>query len=112
MKRGEIWIASLEPKTGSEVGKKRPVLVLQTDLLNQVKHPTVVIAPISSQEQSENLLRYKIENKTFQKGFGYILIDQIRAIDVSLRLKKKIGAISTSDLKQIEILLRHVLDLY
>jgi hypothetical protein len=31
--RGEIWWANLEPIVGSEQGGRRPVLVLQTDLL-------------------------------------------------------------------------------
>ncbi len=42
MKRSEIWVASLEPNKGSEVGKQRPVLIVQTDLLNDVGHPNVM----------------------------------------------------------------------
>ena len=31
MKRGEVWVANLNPTRGREVGKIRPVLVIQGD---------------------------------------------------------------------------------
>ena len=31
MKRGEIWVANLNPNRGAEVGKIRPVLILQNN---------------------------------------------------------------------------------
>ena len=111
MKRGEIWIASLDPKKGNEVGKQRPVLVLQTDLLNDVKHPTVIIAPISSQAQATNILRFRIENTGLHKGEGYVLIDQVRTIDAALRLKKRIGKLKLAEVQEISVLLKQVLDL-
>ena len=111
MKRGEIWIASLEPKKGSEVGKQRPVVILQTDLLNDIGHPTVIIAPISSHQQKENILRLKLENSCLHKDVGYVLIDQLRAIDRGSRLKKKIGEIDSFELLKLSNLIGHVLDL-
>ena len=110
-RRGEIWVVSLDPKKGSEVGKQRPALVIQTDLLNDVGHPTVIIAPISSQIQEVNVLRFKLENTGLQKGFGYVLIDQIRTVDASLRLKKRIGKIKGSELEAVGLLLKQVLNL-
>lgn len=111
MKRGEIWIASLDPKKGSEVGKQRPVLILQTDLLNDVAHPTVIVVPISSQAQTENVLRFRVENPGLHKELGFVLIDQVRTIDGAQRLRKKIGKLKDSELEQISVLLKQVLDL-
>jgi mRNA interferase MazF len=111
VKRGEIWIASLEPRKGAEVGKQRPVLILQTDLLNDVGHPTVIVAPISSQAQAENILRFRIENPGLAKGAGYVLVDQLRTIDAGQRLRKRAGRLKAVELKQIEQRLRQVLDL-
>jgi mRNA interferase MazF len=51
IKRGEIWIANLNPKQGKEVGKTRPVLVIQSDFLNEVGHTTTIIVPISSKSR-------------------------------------------------------------
>lgn len=112
MKRGEIWIASLEPKKGSEVGKQRPVLIIQTNLLNDVGHPTVIVAPISSKEQKENILRYKIEDKNvFNLGFGFVLIDQIRAVDAVARLKKRLGSLNQQQMRDVSLRLKQVMDL-
>ncbi|MFO7890978.1 MAG: type II toxin-antitoxin system PemK/MazF family toxin [bacterium] len=36
----EIWIADLSPQIGTETGKTRPVLVVQTNLLNKIEHPS------------------------------------------------------------------------
>jgi len=39
IERGWFYLADLDPQRGTEPGKTRPVLVLQTDLLNQHGHP-------------------------------------------------------------------------
>ena len=44
----EIWIADLNPKSGTESGKTRPVLIIQTNLLNQVPHPSTFICSITT----------------------------------------------------------------
>ncbi|MEP6795925.1 MAG: type II toxin-antitoxin system PemK/MazF family toxin [Saprospiraceae bacterium] len=49
----QIWIANLNPGMGTETVKIRPVVVIQTDLLNDV-HPSTIICPISSNVQSES----------------------------------------------------------
>ena len=111
MKRGEIWVAQLEPKKGSEVGKQRPVLVFQTDLLNDVQHPTVIVLPITPQDQTENVLRYSVECTELHSGRGYVLIDQLRAIDSKSRMKKKIGKLAEDEMSKISRLVKLVLDL-
>src|SRR6266498_167727 len=47
MKRGEIYYANLDPTVGSEIKKKRPVLIVRNNANN--KHAsTVTIVPITS----------------------------------------------------------------
>lgn len=48
MRRGEIWWASLPRPRGSGPGKRRPVLVVQSDTFNQSAIRTVVVAVITS----------------------------------------------------------------
>jgi mRNA interferase MazF len=43
----EVWLADLNPRVGTEAGKTRPVLVVQTNLLNTVSHPSTIICPIT-----------------------------------------------------------------
>lgn len=47
MKRGEIYYANLSPTVGSEIDKRRPVLVVSNDANNRAAD-TVTILPITS----------------------------------------------------------------
>lgn len=49
MRRGEIWIANLNPNKGAEIGKARPVIVLQDNALLDSRLRTVVIVPLTTQ---------------------------------------------------------------
>jgi mRNA interferase MazF len=49
MRRGEIWVGNLNPNRGSEIGKIRPVLILQADFLTEQGEPTIVVLPLTTQ---------------------------------------------------------------
>lgn len=49
MRRGEIWLGNLNPNRGAEVGKTRPVLVIQADFLIAQDEPTVIVLPLTTQ---------------------------------------------------------------
>ena len=92
VKQYEIWIADLNPQIGTEPGKTRPVLIVQTNLLNQIPHPSTIVCPITTNVKKESdILRVHIK-----KGEANLLqncdvmIDQIRTIDNN-RLVKKVG---------------------
>jgi mRNA interferase MazF len=79
---GEIWIANLNPGKGTEPGKTRPVLVIQTQALLDVNHPSTLIVPLTTNliNNAEPLrVRVKAGDKLEQDSD--LLIDQIRAID-------------------------------
>jgi mRNA interferase MazF len=92
IKRFEIWIADLNPRIGTEPGKTRPVLVVQTNLLNKVPHPSTIICPMTTNIQKESeILRVHVKKGSANLSENCdIMIDQIRAID-NKRLVKKIG---------------------
>ena len=46
--RGEVWWADLAEPSGSEPGSRRPVVIVQDDLLTQSRMGTVMVAPITS----------------------------------------------------------------
>lgn len=49
MKRGDIWIATLEPRSGSEQRGRRPVVVVSHDSFNQVEGwRSVIVVPLST----------------------------------------------------------------
>ena len=100
IKQFDIWIADLEPQRGTETGKVRPVLIVQTNLLNN-EHPSSIVCPITTNVQKESeILRVHIKKGTSNlKVDSDIMIDQIRAID-NRRLVNKIGEL-TKDLQAL-----------
>jgi mRNA interferase MazF len=100
IKQFDVWIADLEPQRGTETGKVRPVLILQTNLLNN-EHPSTVVCPITTNVEKESeILRVHIKKGTANlKVESDIMIDQIRAID-NRRLVNKVGELS-KDLRSL-----------
>ncbi len=93
IKQFEIWIADLNPRIGTETGKIRPVLIVQTDLLNS-DHPSTLVCPITTNVHPDSdILRVHLKKGIAKlKEDCDIMIDQLRAID-NKRLQKKIGTI-------------------
>ena len=101
IKQFEIWIADLNPQIGTEPGKTRPVLAVQTNLLNKIPHPSTIICPITTNvKRDSDILRVHIKKGVANLNENCdIMIDQIRAID-NKRLIKKIGDLP-SNLKEL-----------
>jgi mRNA interferase MazF len=111
IKQFEIWIADLNPRMGTETGKIRPVIIVQTNLLNR-EHPSTIVCPITTNIKPEaEILRVHLKKTKFGlKEDCDIMIDQVRAID-NKRLIKKIGAIDINSADKIKENLKIVLDL-
>jgi len=109
--RGEIWIANLNPiKKSNEVGKVRPVLILQNDELNRSEYPTTIILPLStSLIDDAEPLRFRVSKRDKLKKDSDILIAQIRSIDNS-RLVEKVGELSKNEIEKVKELLDEILD--
>jgi mRNA interferase MazF len=111
IKQFDIWIADLYPRMGTETGKIRPVIIVQTDLLNK-EHPSTIVCPITTNVQPESeILRIHINKSKFGlKEDCDIMIDQVRAVD-NKRLVKKVGEVDTDIAQKVRESLRIVLDL-
>ena len=110
-KQFDVWTADLNPKIGPEPGKIRPVLVIQTDLLNSV-HPSTIICPITTNVVEESdILRVHMKKgiANIQKPSD-LMIDQIRVID-NKRFVQKIGELPTDLRKIVSENLKIILDL-
>lgn len=110
IKRGEIYLVNLNPKRGNEVGKLRPALVLQTDALNEVCHPTVIILPLTTNLQDQEILRFRIKKRDRLEKDSDILCDQIRAIDIKRIKSEPLTVLSDEELIQIEQRVKIILD--
>lgn len=107
----EIWMADLNPRMGTEPGKVRPVVIVQTDLLNGL-HPSTIICPITTNVHAEaTLLRVHLRKRDDGlKEDSDIMIDQLRAID-NRRLVKRLGKLDRSKIERLKGNMKVVLDL-
>jgi mRNA interferase MazF len=81
-RRGVLYLADLNPRAGTEPGKVRPVLVVQTDLLNEAGHPSTWILPCTTRLTGENLLRVVLPRSIAgNREECEVMVDQSRAID-------------------------------
>ena len=110
IKRYEIWIADLNPRFGTQTGKTRPVVIIQTDLLNAF-HPSTIICPITTNvKPTAKILRVHLAKGSARlKEDCDVMIDQVRAID-NKRLLKKIGELNQEQAALIRANLCIVLD--
>lgn len=109
IKQYDIWLADLNPSRGTEPGKTRPVVIIQTDLLNE-SHLSTLICPITTNVKIEiELLRVHLKKGQLEK-LSDILVDQIRAID-NKRLLKKLGQLTKDQRQDLKASLKIVLDL-
>jgi len=112
IKQYEIWIADLNPRIGTEPGKTRPVVIVQTDLLNKIPHPSTIICPVTTNvKENTEILRIHLKKGTARLNQDCdIMLDQIRAID-NRRLIKKIGTLPNDVIDRIKENIEIILDL-
>lgn len=110
-KQYEIWIADLNPTKGTEPGKTRPVIVVQSDLLNK-HHPSSIICPLTTNVQKESeILRVHLKKGCCGLNEACdIMVDQTRAID-NKRLIKRLGIAPTEVILILKENLKIILDL-
>jgi mRNA interferase MazF len=84
IRRGEIWLAALDPAIGAEIQKTRPCVV------------------VSPPEMHDFLLRFRGKN-------GLILLDQMRTLDKQ-RLVRRLGVVTGATLRLTLAALREMFD--
>jgi mRNA interferase MazF len=109
-RRGEVWLADLDPTFGHEQGGRRPVLVISVDALNAGLSGLVVVLPITSRIRA---LPLHVPVQPPEGGLrrpSTILCDAVRSID-QRRLVDCWGTISPATLGLVEDCLRRLLGL-
>jgi mRNA interferase MazF len=94
IKKFHVYLADLNPGFGAEPGKVRPVIVVQTDLLNN-KHPSTIVCPITTNviKKSSVLRVHLFKRESGLENDSDIIVDQVRAID-NKRFIKHLGKLS------------------
>lgn len=105
-RRGEVWWVRLDPTPGSEIRKKRPCLVLSSNVVNE-RRRTIVVVPLSSSPQAAPPLLVSVQ---CAGRAAVAVVDQIRAI-AKERLDGRLATLSAEHLKAVEDGLQQILDL-
>lgn len=110
VEHGRLYLADLSPRFGTEPGKLRPVLVVQTDLLNAAGHASTWVLPCTTRLVGENLLRVVLPaGLAGNSDDCEIMIDQSRAID-NRRICKDLGRLPRGVLAEVKRKLRLAAD--
>lgn len=102
VRHGHLYLADLDPRSGTEPGKLRPVLVVQSDLLNDAGHPSTWVLPCTTRLVGENLLRVVLPAHIAGNARACeVMIDQSRAID-NHRLSRALRALPAPLLREVK----------
>lgn len=111
-KRGEIWLADLNPQQGTEPGKTRPVLVVQSQVLLDVDHPSTLVIPLTTNlTEGAEPLRVRVPSTIGISRDSDLLIDQLRAIDNRRLVKGPLAILTPELMVQVDQAIQDVLDL-
>ncbi|GHV62678.1 mRNA interferase [Spirochaetia bacterium] len=103
MIRGEIWWVQFGIPFGSEVGYKRPVLIVQDDSFNESKIRTIVVVPLTTNlrlaEAPGNVFLKKKESKLTDDSV--IIVTQLYALDRD-RFIEKISKLNKEIMEKVE----------
>ena len=107
-----MWLADLNPKRGTELGKIRPVLSVQAQALLDAQHPSTLIVPLTTVLiDGAEPLRIRVPAAGHLRRTSDLLIDQLRAIDNRRLVEGPLTKLSATLMKQIHEALIEVLDL-
>lgn len=103
MRRGEIWTANLNPNKGGEIGKVRPVMILQDDGMIASGLATILVARLTSQFRpifAPLRVRVSARNRLTQDCF--VMIEHIRALDRSRFGEGPLATLTAEEMAAVE----------
>jgi mRNA interferase MazF len=102
VRRGDVFLISLDPAHGEEIQKTRPCVIVSPDELN-VHLRTFIVAPLTT---GSHPYPFRIPCR-FQGRSGHIVLDQIRTVDRE-RLVKRLGKLPSATLGSVLAILQEM----
>lgn len=103
MRRGEIWIGNLNPRRGAEVGKIRPVLIVQADFLIAQGEPTIIVLPLTTQvRRSKEPLHVTIPARERLEVACQVMPEQPRTMDRRRLVDGPLTRLSEAEMAAVE----------
>lgn len=112
MRRGDVFLADLDPVQGSEQAGRRPVIIVSQDAINRTS--TVILAvPCTSVKPGRRIYPSEVLIRAPEGGLAsdsIAMADQVRAL-AATRLLHPVGSVTSATLKQVNTALKRALDL-
>jgi mRNA interferase MazF len=103
MRRGEIWLARLNPNTGAEAGKVRPVLIVLNDALLATGMSPVLCIPLTSKLYKDLAgLRVAIAPRGRLLKSSYVMLEQARALDRGRFSDAPLASLTDEEMIEVE----------
>ena len=106
MRRGEIWVADLEPARGSEGNKVRPVVIVTNDNANAraalLGRGVLTVVPLTT--NVAKFWDFQVKLPAVETGLdrdSKAQAEHIRSADVS-RLRRRVGALTPALLWELD----------
>jgi mRNA interferase MazF len=106
MRRGDIWLADLEPIRGSEANHRRPVILVSNDAANvqaeRLGRGVVTVVPVTS--NASRIFPFQVLLEASDTGLDLdskAQAEQLRSLEVS-RLERRLGRLTPQLLWQLD----------
>lgn len=109
VRRGELWLAELDPTRGAEIRKTRPVVIISADGMGVL--PVKLAAPCSSSDLPPALWRVPLTKSDMNGLDRDTTIDlmQIRSISVE-RLVHRVGSVDADTMADIAAMVAAIVE--
>ena len=103
LRRGQIWTGNLNPRRGREVGKVRPVLVIQGDWLSAAQKRTVVVLPLTSDiRKAREPLRITLPARDALREDSQVMVDQPCTLDRERLGPEPLTELTAAEMSKVE----------
>lgn len=100
--RGGIYLAKLDPAKQDEVGKIRPIIILNSQTILNASPPIIFICPLSSQSKPEfSTLHIELEIRDNLQVKSYALVEHCRSITINRIIYPRLAQTTFSELNNI-----------
>lgn len=101
MKRGDIFLVSLDPTAGHEQQGRRPVLIVSPEAFNRLTKVPIVV-PITTGGKFARTAGFAVQlSGAGTKTVGVIRCDQPRSLDLQARQARKLESVPTEIMNEV-----------
>jgi mRNA-degrading endonuclease toxin of MazEF toxin-antitoxin module len=101
MKRGEVWLVSLDPTSGHEQRGRRPVLIVSPEAFKSLTKVPVVVPTTSRGSFARRVCFAVTLEGAGTKATGIVRCDQPRALDLAARSGRRLETVPDAIIDEV-----------